>query len=261
MLAAIAPTADLTDEERDHLGREGYLLRASLFSRDECEKLSAACELAVSAVLADGRRHKVEGASYPQEYRPRLRALVKWEPNAPALIQGIEPCSHLSRTIQAFGNDERLLGPARAIVGRADIAPFTEKLNLKRAHRGGAFAIHQDFPYWAPATKHADLIATAMVYLDEASQQSGCLELAPGSHLEGLQTCKSGAGAGDLEMDPRAFDLSRLKPIGAPAGSVIFFGSMLVHRSAPNRSDQDRRALLYSYQPAGEKHLRHTLRG
>ncbi len=261
MLSATASRADLTAEERDHLAREGYVLRTNLFSGDECEKLRAACELAVSAVLADGRRVKVDGGGYAQEYRPRLRALVKWEPNAPALIQGIEPCSHLSRIIQAFGNDERLLGPCRAIVGRDDIVPFTEKLNLKRAHRGGAFAIHQDYPYWALMTKNADLIATAMLCLDESSQQSGCLEVAPGTHREGLQTCKSSAGAGDFEMDPRAFDLSRLKPIEAPAGSVIFFGSLLVHRSAPNRSEQDRRALLYSYQPAGEKHLRDVLRG
>ncbi len=39
-----------------------------------------------------------------------------------------------------------------------------------------------------------------------------------------------------------------------PAGSVVFFGSLLVHRSLPNRSDKDRRALLYSYQPAGLPH-------
>jgi ectoine hydroxylase-related dioxygenase (phytanoyl-CoA dioxygenase family) len=212
-------------------------------------------------VLADSNRLRVGGVGYMQEYRPRLRALVKWEPNAPALVQGIEPCSHLSRTILAVGKDERLLGPCRAIVGQSEITPFTEKLNLKRAHRGGAFAIHQDYPYWAPMSANADRIATAMVCLDEASQQSGCLEIAPGSHREGFQKCKSGAGAADLEMDPRAFDLSRLKPIEAPAGSVIFFGSFLVHRSAPNLSSQDRRALLYSYQPAGQKHLREMLRG
>jgi ectoine hydroxylase-related dioxygenase (phytanoyl-CoA dioxygenase family) len=33
------------------------------------------------------------------------------------------------------------------------------------------------------------------------------------------------------------------------AGSVVFFGPFLVHKSDPNVSDCDRRALLYSYQP------------
>jgi ectoine hydroxylase-related dioxygenase (phytanoyl-CoA dioxygenase family) len=38
-----------------------------------------------------------------------------------------------------------------------------------------------------------------------------------------------------------------------PAGTVVYFGPMLVHQSAQNFSDQQRRALLYSYQPAGRR--------
>jgi ectoine hydroxylase len=49
--------------------------------------------------------------------------------------------------------------------------------------------------------------------------------------------------------------------LGAPAGSVVFFGPLLVHRSAPNRSDRERRALLYSYQPPGAPDMRDLLRG
>jgi ectoine hydroxylase len=44
----------------------------------------------------------------------------------------------------------------------------------------------------------------------------------------------------------------------APAGSVVWFGSLLVHRSAPNRSQRDRRALLHSFQPADRPHYRDT---
>jgi hypothetical protein len=36
---------------------------------------------------------------------------------------------------------------------------------------------------------------------------------------------------------------------------VAYFGAFLVHRSLPNRSSGDRRALLYSYQPAGHPHM------
>lgn len=261
MLTATRSDAGLTDEERIRLARDGYLLRPGAFSPGECAKLANACELAVSTVLGETRRLKVQSGGYVQEYRPRLRTLVKWEPHLPTLIQGIEPCSHLSRVIAAFGADERLVAPCRAIADHDDLAPFTEKLNLKRAVRGGSFALHQDYPYWAPVSKAADRIATAMVCIDDCTRESGCLEVAPGSHLEGVQKCKTGTGGGDFEMDPRAFDTSRMKPLEAVAGSVIFFGAFLVHRSAPNGSSRDRRALLYSYQPAGNKHLRDVLRG
>jgi ectoine hydroxylase-related dioxygenase (phytanoyl-CoA dioxygenase family) len=40
-------------------------------------------------------------------------------------------------------------------------------------------------------------------------------------------------------------------PVEAKAGTVVYFGAFLVHRSLPNRSAADRRALLYSYQPGG----------
>ncbi|MGH7949884.1 MAG: phytanoyl-CoA dioxygenase family protein, partial [Candidatus Binataceae bacterium] len=45
-------------------------------------------------------------------------------------------------------------------------------------------------------------------------------------------------------------------PLEVHAGAVVFFGPFLVHRSLPNRTGADRRALLYSYQPTGYPHLR-----
>ena len=57
-----------------------------------------------------------------------------------------------------------------------------------------------------------------------------------------------------MEMDLEGFDESQLVAVEVPAGSVVMFGSLLVHRSLPNLSEHDRRALLYSYQPAGRRH-------
>jgi ectoine hydroxylase-related dioxygenase (phytanoyl-CoA dioxygenase family) len=75
-----------------------------------------------------------------------------------------------------------------------------------------------------------------------------------------VQARKPVAGFGNLEMDPAVFDTSRLIPLELSAGSVVFFGPFLVHRSRSNRSGDDRRALLFSYQPAGQPHLRHLLK-
>jgi ectoine hydroxylase-related dioxygenase (phytanoyl-CoA dioxygenase family) len=62
-----------------------------------------------------------------------------------------------------------------------------------------------------------------------------------------------------MEIDPAKYDHARLVPVPVEAGAVIFFGSFLVHRSLPNRSGADRRALLFSYQPPGLPHLRDLL--
>ena len=47
---------------------------------------------------------------------------------------------------------------------------------------------------------------------------------------------------------------------GSTAGDVVFFGAFLVHRSLPNRSGSDRRALLYSFQPGGFPHARNRVK-
>ncbi len=99
-----------------------------------------------------------------------------------------------------------------------------------------------------------------MLFLDDAKIENGCLEVVPGSHREGVQARRAVDGFGSLEMDPLQYDKSRLIQLEVPAGSVAFFGAFLVHRSLPNRSDADRRALLYSYQPSGHPHLRELTR-
>ncbi len=100
----------------------------------------------------------------------------------------------------------------------------------------------------------AHRVATAMVFIDDATRQNGCLEAAPGSHKEGVLPMRAVEGFGAREMDTDHFDHHRLVALEVSAGSVVFFGSFLVHRSLPNRSTFDRRALLYSYQPAGYPH-------
>ena len=41
---------------------------------------------------------------------------------------------------------------------------------------------------------------------------------------------------------------------------MVMFGPLLIHRSQPNPSDNDRRALLYTYQPAANRHTLEDLR-
>ena len=106
-------------------------------------------------------------------------------------------------------------------------------------------------------TPIAHRVATAMLFLDDATIENGCLQVAPGTHKVGKWPQRSDSdGFGSLEMDPAQFDLDRLVPLEVPAGTVAFFGAFLVHQSLPNQTAGDRRALLYSYQPAGEPHAR-----
>lgn len=248
-------TFALTPEEAMALDRDGFLVRENVFSPSEIERISADCEALCERVLevAHGRKHLV--GSYMFELQRDLEMYVKWEPDFPEVLQGIEPFAHLSPVLVDWGMDARLTEPALAITGGDRCVLFTEKLNLKRAHQGGQYILHQDFPYW-DENPEAGKVCTAMIMLDDSTLENGCLEAAPGSHKEGVRPMRQVEGFGGLEMDTSQFDENRLTALEMKAGSVVFFGSLLVHRSAPNRSAQDRRALLYSYQPA---HLPHVV--
>ena len=260
--AKASPSYLMSAEERRTLARDGYLVRRHVFSKQECADIAFECEKLVnklSALKSSGG--KIVFGSYMFESHDELDTTVKWEPDAPELVQGLEPFAHLSEPLMRCGLDPRLADPCKEICGSDEVALFTEKLNLKRANKGGPIVLHQDFPYWEDFTEAAPRVGTAMIFLDEATVENGCLEVAPGSHTAGkLKQRKAADGGGSLEMDQEAFDMSRLIPLEVSAGTVAFFGAFLVHRSLPNKSKEDRRALLYSYQPAGYPHARELLR-
>jgi hypothetical protein len=250
----------MTAPERAQLAANGYVVRESVFSRSECAGIAEDCERLMAELIAQPRGDIIKTGSFIFEQRPQIETTVKWESQAEDLIRGLEPFAHLSAALNDWGLDPRLTAPCRTICDADEVVLFTEKLNLKRAHRGGEIQLHQDVPYWEFSPVSAR-IATAMIFLDDANLQNGCLEVAPGSHkarvkypgrsdVEGFDT---------LRMDEKKFDTSGMIALEVPAGSVAFFGAWLVHRSGPNKTDGDRRALLYSYQPAGNPHAREQL--
>lgn len=245
----------LTETERAQMDRDGFVVRESTFSAAECDEIAGAVEQLVADLTATKRGKKQAVGSYMFEWQNDLASFVKWEPEHPDVVQGVEPFAHISRPLAAWASDPRFVEPSRDFVGQDDISLFTEKLTMKRAHTGGLIVLHQDYPYWKDVTPVADRTMTAMLYLDAATVENGCLEVAPGSHRDGEGARRADDGFGRNEMDPERFDLASLVPVEAPAGSVVFFGSFLVHRSLLNRSPKDRRALLYSYQPSGHPSL------
>jgi hypothetical protein len=241
----------LTPEERIQMDRDGFVVRHNVFSRDECRQMADAVEAMVQDLLAVKREQKETVGGYVFEWQRDLAAIVKWEADHPDVVLGVEPFAHLSKPLKDWAHDPRFVDPSKDFVGQDDISLYTEKVTMKRAHTGGSIFLHQDYPYWKLETPCADKVVTALLYLDDATIENGCLEVAPGSHKEGERAGKEVEGFGRNEMDPSQFDTSRLIPVEAKAGTVVYFGAFLVHRSLPNRTANDRRTLLYSYQPAG----------
>jgi hypothetical protein len=257
----MARSWSLTAEERRSYDADGYLIRPRQFSRSEVGEIAGACEDLVSDLVQDRNASwRMPMGSYVFEPDLLRYTTVKWEGDTD-VVHGIEPCAHLSPALNDCAYDPRFIEPAIDMVGDPNPVLFTEKLNLKRPRHGGINPLHQDYPYWVGVAGDVEHVMTAILFLDDASLANGCIQVVPGSHRDGVW---QGRTDGDEflanEIDPGLEATVQLVPVEVEAGSLLFFGPYLVHKSLPNTSDLPRRALLYSYQPAGEPHMLEHLR-
>ena len=242
--------------ETEQFKDQGYLVRESIFDREETTTIARICDEITGRAQHKDSNQCWKMGHYLFEVDADLEVVIKWEKDNPDVLLGLEPVAHLNPALHEWALDDRLKEPMADIIGCQTVGLYTEKLNVKRARFGGSIVTHQDHPYWVDVSDDVDMIATAVVFLDAAHAENGCIEVLPGSHRLGLQETKSETGFAANEIDESKIDLSGLIPLEVAAGSAVFFGPRLVHRSRHNASDEDRRAILFSYQPEGLKHSR-----
>jgi len=117
---------------------------------------------------------------------------------------------------------------------------FKDKINFKMPG-GAGFKAHQD--QQAGWSTYAPLFVTAMVTLDAATLENGCLEIAAGRHREGL------IGQQWVPLEEQGLSL---EVIPTAPGDVIFFDSYVPHASKANLTASPRRILYITYNLARE---------
>lgn len=150
---------------------------------------------------------------------------------------------HQHSAFEAVARDTRVLDCVQQLIG-GDILVELSKLNMKPAKVGSTVDWHQDQSYY-PHTN--DDLVTTLIYLDDANETNGCLQVLPGRHREGFfdHNDRDGFFAGMITEDINR--LGTPLPLPAPAGSVIFMHCMTPHGSLPNQSEHPRRTLIYGY--------------
>ena len=143
----------------------------------------------------------------------------------------------------------------RELVGCERVSLFTDKLNFKRPREGSRFRWHQDSPYWAHFAPHIDQLPNVHARARRRERAQRLLarrrRQPPQRPAAGLARAPSGWRRSS--PIPASFDESRAVAAEMPAGSLLFFSPHTVHGSAPNTSDTPRRALLFTYQPGGQR--------
>jgi 2-aminoethylphosphonate dioxygenase len=128
---------------------------------------------------------------------------------------------------------DRLLGERSCL--------FKEKVNFKMPG-GAGFEPHQD--QQAGWSRYAPLFLTALVTIDPATLDNGCLEMADGPRLTQL------IGAEWRPLTADEMQGFALVPLPTAPGDVLFFDSYAPHASKPNRTGRARRILYLTYNAA-----------
>ncbi len=247
----------LSDAERRAYREDGFFVRAGQFDADEVIRLRDAAERAVEHALAissHGRRYHLDNKLFIDCGASTLQ--FEHHPGATS-VRVLEPVHLHDPEIDAWLDDERLAAPMRDLVDAPSLALWTVKLNTKRPREGSPFGWHQDSPYWIHDSPHVDRLPNVMLALDDQHSGNGGFAVIPGSHRTGiLPGTDNGTQLGGFFTDPATFAVDTAVTMEVEAGSLIFFSPHCVHGSAANPSDQPRRAIIATYQPAGHPALK-----
>ena len=123
-----------------------------------------------------------------------------------------------------------------------DFVCAAEALVFKMPGNGREVAIHTDAdPFDA---KLSPLIFNVDYYLDDSSEENGCLWVEPGSHRNVHERSR--------EHVFRGLDFSKMQPVPMRAGDVLLHNVRLIHGSPRSNGGALRRTLYYEFQSLAE---------
>ena len=223
--SVVGPRSGPTAEQVADFARDGFLVVRGFFAPAEAQEVLRWTEEVTDAPEVPGRHMAYYEDSVTE---PGHRVMQRIENFCP-FHEGFDGALR-------FGALQRWTS---ALMG-GEVVLFKDKINYKLPG-GAGFKAHQD--QQAGWNKWAPLLVTAMVTLDPATLENGCLEFAPGRHTEGL--------IGE-EWAPMSEDGLGLVPVPTAPGDVVFFDSFAPHASKNNLTADPRRILYLTYNKASD---------
>ena len=234
--------AELTRQQQEFFWQNGYLVVENAVSPELLSELQSVFQ----GWVEESRQHDVNwgeaingkprfdlepGHSFTD---PRLRRVNAPVEVSPAYFKAMAE-SPMTDFVSA------LIGP--------DVKLHHTKINSKQSGGETIVKWHQDFPF----TPHSnDSVVTALLMIDEVTEDNGPLEVLPGSHtgeIHGLW--HEGKFTGAIDDKTAAECASEAVVCTGSAGSVCLMHTRLLHGSAANRSTQAR-TLFISVYSAGD---------
>lgn len=224
----------LSSEQVQRFEADGFLAHIPLLSRAEVTDLRARVEYI--------REHLEELA--PRLYEVEASYSARPEQVVCHFLGGWQVDSALAGLVA----DPRITQPLAQLLGLSSLRFWHDQVFYKPPGHPGCVPWHQDYSYWSRTGPARHI--TINILLDDADEESGCLEFIPGSQRWGLlPSLPFDAPLDAMRAHLSPLQLAAFQPQAAPlpAGSATIHHSHTLHGSGPNRSDRPRRALVFNY--------------
>ena len=209
---------------------QGYVVVRSCFSLEEVADWQRECDQLWA--LPENRD--------TNEFRVDLRDTTE----GIRIPERLDPVTDASPVFSKLSRDERILSLAMDLLGD-EARLFKDKLILKLPGTCG-YRTHQDYAYVADFGFEGDRQLAVAIAIDSSDAENGAIEVFPGRHTEQLPA----PADDDYLVDEASLDLSTGKLINMDPGDILIFHSLCPHRSSPNRTEESRRILYFTYTAA-----------
>jgi len=221
----------LNASQKDFFWKNGYLVVENAVNDDLLGRLQADFSSWI-----DESRGQNEAYGKTLDGRPRFDLETGHTAASPALRRVNAPIEVSSAYYEATTNS-RMTDCVADLIG-PNVRLHHTKINSKLPGAATVVKWHQDFPF-TPHTN--DDLVTALLMVDEVTEQNGPLEVAPGTHRGPLHSLwHGGRFTGAVDETASEDCKAQAALCTGKAGSVCLMHTRLLHGSTANRSDRPR---------------------
>lgn len=227
----------LNEKQFEHYQREGYVVVGGVLEPSEVDTITTRL------------REYVRGERKESQFERML------EPSAETGAVEFDYEGEPVRKFEGIGmaREDDVFGDLAFHDGIVEIVSQLQGPNLKLLRSAGMLKppqvgsekkFHQDAAYYP--IQPMDHV-TVWVALDEAISENGCMQVVPGAHTDGLLHHEEVEYDTDIALAGDDYDESDTVALPMEPGDVLFQHCLLPHYTAPNESDQWRRAMIVAY--------------
>jgi len=227
-----------SEEKRNHsetqfYSENGYLLADNVFTLEEVAQMKEALQEIYNKVSQQG---ETLNATWAGNWKKSPEFIGQ---TSDVQVKSVHNVQNHSAVFSRMLLHTTFCQTAAKLMPDGNVALHHTKVHTKPPGKGSPYPLHQDYPYF-PHKLHS--LVAAIIHLDDANEENGCMCLIPGSHKQGeLETVTD---EGYHYLNPEKYPISKATPVPAKSGSVLFVNYFTPHGSYLNKSTGSRTVLI-----------------